>query len=68
LAAKHLRELQTAEAIKEECHLEAIIDRRAPKENFEAEDKQKAAEAQGANKKGDNWANPIVVLERKMAR
>jgi hypothetical protein len=63
-----MRELQTAEAVKEECHLEAIIDRRTPPENFEAEDKQKAAESQGANKKGDNWANPVVVLERKMAR
>jgi len=68
LAEKHMIEQRRAAVVKEECYLEAIIDRRVPQENFEDEDKNKAVEAAGANKKGENWANPVVVLERKMAR
>lgn len=43
LAEKHVMEKRQSEAIKEECLLEAIIDRRVPQENFETEDKSKSA-------------------------
>jgi hypothetical protein len=50
LAEKHVMEKRQSEAIKEECLLEAIIDRRVPQENFETEDKSKSAGDQGPKK------------------
>jgi hypothetical protein len=67
LSMKYLNETNTQKIRRQTQALETELNARIPKDEFEEMEKGGRLDSQ-TEKKAENWANPVVILERKMDR